>query len=162
MSYQASHSSWVVYLSLLFALCVYIVPLSESLVWYRPHWVLLCLLYWVMALPERVGMGTAWVAGLVLDALGGGLFGSNALALVLVTYFSELIHQRLRMFTSWQQCIIVFIAVTALQLWTFLLNHWLTGLTWNWQFILPGLVSALLWPWIFMLLRGMRRKLYVS
>ena len=35
------------------------------------QWVPMVLMYWVMALPYRVGIGSAWMAGIVLDVLEG-------------------------------------------------------------------------------------------
>ena len=43
-------------------------PLPSLLDAYRPDWVALVVLYWVIALPHRINIGTAWVAGLLLDA----------------------------------------------------------------------------------------------
>ena len=58
------------------------------------------LMYWVMALPYRVGIGSAWVAGIVLDVLEGSVLGLNALGLVVIAYITLSLHQRLRMFSS--------------------------------------------------------------
>ena len=51
---------------------------------YRPEWVPMVLIYWVMALPYRIGIGSAWIVGLVLDILEGSILGLNAMALVII------------------------------------------------------------------------------
>ena len=58
---------------------------------------------WVMALPYRVGIGSAWCAGLILDILEGSVLGLNAIGLVIVAYVTSSIHLRFRMFSSIQQ-----------------------------------------------------------
>ena len=59
-------------------------PLPAMLVWWRPEWVAMLVIYWVMALPHRFGIGSAWMAGIVLDVLKGSLLGMNALSLTIV------------------------------------------------------------------------------
>ena len=41
-----------------------VVPLPDWLMWGRPEWVALTLVYWVIALPHRVGIATALVESL--------------------------------------------------------------------------------------------------
>jgi rod shape-determining protein MreD len=37
----------------------------------RPEWVVLVLIYWILALPERVGVAAGWLVGLSLGDSGG-------------------------------------------------------------------------------------------
>jgi rod shape-determining protein MreD len=147
----------VIYVSFLLALMLSALPLPEELQWWRPEWVLLVLLYWVVALPERVGLFTAWVLGIFLDVLEGSLLGLNALALTVAAYFMLLIYQRIRMFSLLQQALIVFCLVMLDQI----IVHWAKGIlgvsSQSLMFLVPALVSAMLWPVLFMLLRGVRR-----
>jgi rod shape-determining protein MreD len=46
----------VIYLSLIVALVLMILPLPDWVQIYRPNWVALALIYWSMALPKRVGL----------------------------------------------------------------------------------------------------------
>ncbi|MFU1924423.1 rod shape-determining protein MreD, partial [Klebsiella pneumoniae] len=73
----------------------------------RPLWLAMLLTYWVLLLPERVGMVTAWLLGLAQDVLYGNLLGQNALILGLITFLVLSLHQRLRMFPAWQQCLVL-------------------------------------------------------
>ena len=45
-----------IFLSLVVGLILMILPLPETVQIYRPHWVALVLIYWSMALPDRVGL----------------------------------------------------------------------------------------------------------
>ena len=78
------HSIWVIFLSFFLAYLLAIVPFPEWAMNYRPEWVPIVLIYWTMALPYRIGIGSACAAGLVLDVLEGSTLGVNALALVVV------------------------------------------------------------------------------
>ncbi|MCI5105615.1 MAG: rod shape-determining protein MreD [Pseudomonadales bacterium] len=156
---QRAHSLWVIFLSFFIAYLLAIVPFPEWAMNYRPEWVPMVLMYWVMALPYRVGIGSAWFAGLVLDILEGSALGLNAMSLVVVAYVTLSLHLRLRMFSQLQQSGLV-LALVGLNL---LLTHWLqivTGQTVssNLYFLLAALTSAIIWPSLFQLLRHIRRS----
>ena len=136
-----------------------IVPFPEWAMNYRPEWVPLVLIYWVMALPYRVGIGSAWAAGLVLDILEGSILGLNALALVLLAYITLNLHMRLRMFSSVQQSGLV-VALVGINL---VICHWLqlaAGQTVSSSlvYLMAAVTSALIWPVLFQVLRQLRRS----
>jgi len=153
---------WVVVLSFLLAYLLAVIPLPEWAMNYRPEWVPMVLIYWVMALPYRVGIGSAWVAGLLLDVLEGSILGLNGLSLVIIAYVTLSLHQRLRMFSSLQQSGLVF-ALVGLNL---MVCHWLQIMTQqtvssNLMFLMAALTSAVIWPTLFHLLRRIRRSFAV-
>ena len=114
-----------------------------------------------MVLPDRFGMGRAWVLGLAEDVLYGSLLGQNALILTLIVFLVLTLHRRLRMFPLWQQSMVLLVVFGLAQL----LQLWLYTLSGNRPptllFLLPALVSALLWPWVFTILRGLSRRFHV-
>jgi len=136
-----------------------IVPFPVWAMNYRPEWIPMVLIYWVMALPYRVGIGWAFVVGLLLDILEGSILGLNAMALVIIAYVTLSLHLRLRMFSSFQQAGLV-LALVGLNL---MICHWLqivTGQTVasNMMFLMAAVTSAVIWPSIFQLLRQTRRS----
>ena len=76
----------VIVLTLLAALWLSVVPLPTWAQWGRPEWVAMVLIYWVVALPERVGIAIAWVVGLYQDVLDGSPLGQHAFALSVLAY----------------------------------------------------------------------------
>ncbi len=156
---QRPHSIWVILLSFFLAYLLAIVPFPEWAMNYRPEWVPMVMIYWAIALPYRVGIGSAWVAGLVLDVLEGSTLGVNALALVVIAYVALSLHLRMRMFSSLQQSGLV-LALVGLNL---ILCNWLqivTGqsVTSNLMFLMGAVTSAVIWPSLFQLLRQVRRS----
>lgn len=157
-----SRNNWVIWASLGLALLLSVATLPKFMEIGRPLWLALFLTYWVLALPQRVGMTTAWCIGLLADVLNGTLLGQNALILTLITFLVLSLHQRLRMFPMWQQSMVLMVVFGLAQL----LHLWLNALTGSrpptLAFVLPALVSALLWPWVCTLLRALHLRLGVN
>ena len=149
---------WVIASSFFAALVLAILPLPEWLQWGRPEWVGLALVYWVIALPHRVGLLTALLVGVVVDALEGAVLGQNALALTVVAILSLTLYQRLRVYNLWQQSAVVFVLMGIHQM----ICQWVQTLqgaaATSLMFLLPALSSALLWPLVLHSLRGARRR----
>ena len=139
-----------------------VLPLPHWLADGRPEWVALVLIYWCIALPQGVGMGTGVVVGLGLDVLEGAGLGQNALSLLFVALLSVLLYQRLRVYSLWQQSAVVFVLVGIKQL----LGQWVQNLeggsAQSLLFLLPALTSALLWPVALHVLRQLRRQYRVT
>jgi rod shape-determining protein MreD len=158
----APSNVWVVWLSLGLALLLSVTSMPAFMEVGRPLWLALFLAYWVLNVPHRVGMATAWCVGLLADVLNGSLLGQNALILTLISFLVLTLHQRLRMFPMWQQCVVLLVIFGLAQL----VQLWLNALTGNRPptllFILPALVSALLWPWVCALLRAVHLRLRVN
>ena len=147
--------------TLCIAMLLMILPMPDWARPFRPQWVTLVLLYWAIALPHRVGVGSGFATGIVLDVLTGTLLGQHALGLSIVTFIAIQLHQRIRVFPFWQQSLGIFILLVI----EHLLALWVTGAT---QGVTPGLVywsvppiGALLWPWVFVTLRKTRRHFKV-
>ena len=157
------HGGWIIIGTLVLAALFTVLPLPDWLEAYRPEWVALVVIYWVMALPDRIGLLSAWIAGFFMDVLEGSLLGLNALALALVAYLALSLYQRMRMFTAVQQSSTILILVGIHQLlsfWVLTANSQNTAP--NLIFMLSALSSAIIWPFIFLALRYIRRSFHVT
>ena len=162
MAERGGHGYTVIFLTFIVAYILAVVPLPLWLPWGRPEWVALTLIYWCIALPERVGIATGLAVGVGLDVLEGSAFGQNAFALMVVALLSLTLYQRLRVSRLWQQAAVVFILICINQL----ICQWVQ----NFEgvsvvpvlFLLPAFASALLWPVVLQGLRGVRRYYRVS
>jgi len=159
---HGAHGYWLILSSFFCALCLAVLPLPEWLAWGRPEWVALVLIYWVIALPQRVGLVTSLGLGLMLDVVEGAVLGQNAFALIVIALLALLLYQRLRVFSVMQQAGVVFVLVGINQM----ICQWVQNLegagATTMLFLLPAFSSALLWPVVFHLLRGMRRSFRVT
>jgi rod shape-determining protein MreD len=159
---HAAHGYWIICISFIVALVLAVMPLPQWLLWGRPEWLVLAVVYWTIALPHRVGIVTAVVLGVAMDVLEGAVLGQNAFALVVVVMLALLLYQRLRVFSLIQQAGVVFILVGINQL----VCQWVQNLqgagATSLLFLLPAVSSALLWPFVLHLLRGLRRHYRVT
>jgi rod shape-determining protein MreD len=161
MGEESLQGYWVIVLTLLAAYILAVLPMSGLMAWLRPEWLLMVLVYWIIALPERVGLLTAVAAGLGMDVLEGAALGQNMLALAVVALAAKLLYERIRVFSLVQQASVVFLLVGVHQL----ITQWVETLegvgAQTAMFLLPAVTSALLWPPVFIWLRGLRRTFQV-
>lgn len=149
-----------IFLSFIGAWFLMIFPVPYDWQFLRPVWLTLVLIYWIFALPQSIGILTAWAVGLVMDILGNGVMGQYALAMVSVAFFARFLRYRIRLQPLWQQALAVAGLVGIGEL-TRLLAQWLLGypphtlLYW-----IPTLLSMVLWPFICRLLRFYERKVF--
>lgn len=119
----------------------------------RPDFVLVGLLFWVLHQPLRVGFGTAFFLGLLVDFQDGAVFGQHAIAYVIGTYLVMFLRLRLLQFDPPRQAAQLFPVLLTVQL-TVLLTGWLavnppSGLL----MLLPVVSSTLLWYLIALFVR---------
>ena len=92
--------------SLVFALGFNLIPLGRQAS--MPDLLALVLVFWNVHQPLRVGVGIAFLLGLLMDVHQGALFGQHALAYTLLSFLAVTIHRRLLWFSVLEQ---------ALQVW---------------------------------------------
>ena len=162
MSERIASGRWVIFLSIFAALALAVWPLPDFMEPWWPSWLAIVLIYWGMALPMRVNIGTFWVAGLLLDVLKGAVLGEHAIALTVLAFTTYRWHLQVRVFPIQQQILAVGML---LALYQFIL-FWVRGIVGASMPPLyhagPVLTSAVVWPWLFLLLRELRRRYKVS
>lgn len=139
------------------ALVLELAPWPTGFQAFKPSWLVLVLLYWSLALPNRVSIGLAFLLGLVWDLVLGSILGVHALVLSVAFYFIAKNYLVLRNLSLWFQSLLVVLFVFAIRLLIFLVERSLHSAIFNWQEIFGSLASGILWPWVFLLMRKARR-----
>lgn len=162
MSEVNQRGSGVIVVTFAIALGLIALPLPEWARAFRPEWATLVLVYWCLALPTRVNVGTGWIVGLFVDVITGNLLGQHALAMAVVAFVTVKVHKQVRVYPLWQQALSVFVLTGLSQL----LVVWVKGIIGqapdNWLYWAPSIISALLWPWVYIILRDVRRKFRIA
>ena len=161
MSPEIPHGRMVILITLLISLVLSVMPMPEDLQHYRLQWSALVLIYWCMALPERVGVGTGFFVGLLLDILTGTLLGQHAFGLSVISFIVLKTHKRVRVFPLWQQSLFVVLILLLDRLLFFWVDGTIgrpAGTAESW---IAPLLGGLIWPWLFIIFRDMRRRFHV-
>lgn len=141
------------------ALILTILPMSSGLEDYRPQWMTLAIIFWCLARPDRVGIFSAFAAGLLLDVLTGSLLGEHALGLSVVAYLTGILRPRILLFPLWQQAFFVWILLLVERL----LSLWIIGATGQpmppLSYWISTFVGMVFWPWPSMLLKSIGRRI---
>ncbi|WP_290872510.1 rod shape-determining protein MreD [Aquabacterium sp.] len=123
-----------------------------------PDVLAVALVFWNVHQPRRVGVGAAFVFGLIMDVHQGALLGQHALAYTLLSFFAITVHRRLLWFTVASQAVQIvplFVAAHAVSLLVRLIAG--AGFP-GWSLLVAPLAESLLWPVAaFVLLAPQRR-----
>lgn len=141
-----------IFVSFLLAALLTCMPLPKFLHWLWPQWLLLVMMFWIINLPDRIGFGTAFGIGLLLDTLSGSMLGEHSLALIIITYFLIKFNNKIAFSRISAQSIIIFILVFLYQA----LLYWIHGMIKNLPatptYWLSSITTALIWPSVALLL----------
>lgn len=162
MPHSRPRTAVLVSVSLVLAMALRILPLPEPWLLLNPDWIALVLIYWTLALPDRVGVATAWLTGLFTDVLTGRLLGQHALAYSVIAYLGLRWYRRLRLYPLPQQCLWILLLLLTSQLLVLWTQNANTASTLRGAYWLPSFSGGLLWPLVLMVLRWLRRTYHVS
>ncbi len=137
-------------------MCLKIIPLPEMLQSLNPDWVLLVLIYWTLAIPEKIGVFNALVVGIFIDVLTGRLLGEYGLAYAFISYACLRLHKRLRQYPVPQQGMFIFCCLMFSQLMIYWIENLQAPTEFSPVFWLPVIVGTMSWPLVYPMLRFIR------
>ncbi|WP_395405565.1 rod shape-determining protein MreD [Pseudoduganella sp. UC29_106] len=123
-----------------------------------PDFVALVLVFWGVHQPRKVGIGTAFFLGLLMDVHDATLLGENALAYTLLSYFAIMMHRRVLWFKLWTQAMHVLPLLLLAQGIQLLVRFIVSGKFPGWLFFSESIVAALLWPVVTIVLLAPQRR----
>ena len=150
-------SPWFIAASLVVTLFISML-LGLSQAFWLPDVLAVCIFFWGIHQPRRVGIGLAFFLGLWMDVQQSSLMGQHALTYVMLSYCAFFMHRRLHWFPVQEQMvqIIPFFILADATGWAIRLT---TGNDFpGWSMLLSPLLETLLWPVAnFILLAPQRR-----
>jgi rod shape-determining protein MreD len=133
-------------LTLALAFFLNLLPWSGFGLLIRPDFVALILLYWCIHLPRKVGFGTAWGIGLLMDVADATLLGEHAFAYVVLAYLAIILRRRVLLFRAREQVWHV-LSILLISQFAILLIKIYSGAEFiGWGYFLSSVTGTLLWP----------------
>ena len=142
--------------SLLAALLLSMLPLGR-IAW-MPDFVALVLVFWSIHQPHRIGMGSAFFMGLLVDVHQSAMLGQHALAYTLLSFMALIVHRRLVWYSVFSQAIQIlplFAIAHALEL---LVRTIAGGVFPGYAIALAPIIEAALWPIVSAILLAPQRR----
>ena len=153
-----ARNGWVLPVSLLLALLLGLVPLPGLVQPLRPYWLALVLAYWLLEEPERIGLGGAFLLGLVADLAFGGLLGEQALRLVVMAFILDRFRARMRFFPLSQQALVVGVLLLNDRVVTAAIHVVMGAPQLPWMYWCAPVLGMLLWAPLHFVLDALRLR----
>lgn len=132
------------------ALTIALALLFNLLPWHDvvglPDLLALVIAFWCIHQPRRLGIGLAWLLGLLMDAGNGALLGQHALAYSTLAFAAIAIHRRVLWFPPWLQAAQVLMLLLASQALMVGVRLAAGGAFPGIGYFAGSLISAALWP----------------
>ena len=123
-----------------------------------PDFVALVLAFWCVRQPRLVGLGAAWLLGLLTDAGNGVLLGQHALAYSLLAFAAISLSRRILWFPLWGQALHVAALLLFAQGVAALVRIAAGADFPGWSIAVGPLIGAALWPFVTLLLLLPQRR----
>lgn len=134
-----------IYLSLFFAYLCQLFPWTGQGIIFRPDFMLVVLLYWLLRAPYLCNIATAWVVGLLVDLATGSLLGQHALAFTLAAYIALSFQRRLVLFSTLQIASYIFGLLFFTRAALLILKLFSGSEAPSWHYFWPVITGMLLW-----------------
>src|SRR6058998_2640558 len=119
-----------------------------------PDFVALVIAFWCVRQPRLVGLGIAWIVGLLTDAGNGVLLGQHALAYSLLAFLCVWLSRRILWFGPMLQSLHIALILLVTQAAVLVVRLGAGDPFPGWPILIGPLLGALLWPvatWLLLL-----------
>jgi len=122
-----------------------------------PFWLLCFFSYWLIYSNSKNILVSAFILGVLLDIIQGGVLGQNALALVLSSTFIMNVKKSFFVSNITTQQVYIFLGSIIYLIIFLLINQLAQGLNFEWLILFSPLTGAILWPLIRSLLAKLKQ-----
>lgn len=139
-------------LSMVFASALNVFPVNPIVVNFRPLFLFVVMLFWVIHRPELFGAWFAFLVGAVSDLLLDTQLGQQAFSAVLATFLLQYLIRESRTINDIQVWMLAALAIMVFNI-SLLALQYLHGQVIIWRNGLPMLTSIMLWPVVTLVLK---------
>ena len=123
-----------------------------------PDLLALVIAFWCVHQPRRMGIGAAWLLGLVMDAANGALLGQHAFAYSVLAFAAIQLNRRILWFGILPQALHVLLMLLGSQLLMLAVRLAAGGAFPGFAWFAGSVIAALLWPAVTFLLLAPQRQ----
>ena len=123
-----------------------------------PDLLALVLTFWCIQQPRKVGIGTAWFLGILMDVSNGALLGQHAFAYSMLAFTALTLHRRILWFSLWLQALHVLVLLLGCQLLMLGVRLAVGNPFPGFMYFFGPVVAAALWPLANLILLAPQRK----
>ena len=155
-NHQHKDPLFIMIVSIVISSIVVVYPLSYATAGWRPLFMLMVTLFWVLCQPTWCGVWFAFAMGIFTDLLFDAPLGLNALSYVLISFMTRYFMRERRVLTFSNIWIISSLAIVVHLLFMFMAQVMLGvhfSIARHWQSLLT---SILFWPLLYSLLKKWR------
>lgn len=134
-----------IYITLMIALLCQLFPWVGQGVVFRPDFMMVVLLYWLLRAPNLCNVGTAWLAGMLVDLATGSLLGQHALSFCFTAYVALSYQRRLVLFNKGQLLAYVALLLIIQRVVILLLKLFAGNEGPGWLYLIPIVTGLVLW-----------------
>ncbi len=100
---RAPATLMLISMSLVIGLSFNAMPWTGLAMSLRPDALLLLLMFWSLHEPSRIGQGSAFIAGVLMDVLSSAQLGQHALGYLVAVFLGQILHVRILKFRGIEQ-----------------------------------------------------------
>jgi len=142
--------------SLIVALLVNMVPVGRAA--WTPDLLALVIVFWSVHQPARIGIGAAFVFGLLMDVHQAAMLGQHALSYTTLGFLATMIHRRLLWFPLISQALQVLPLFALSHLIELAIRMIGGGAFPGWSLLVAPVLEAALWPLVSLVLLAPQRR----
>jgi rod shape-determining protein MreD len=140
-----------------------LLDMLQSMLWlgnaaWAPDWLALVLVFWAIHQPLKVGVGVAFLLGLLTDVHQTSLLGQHALTYTVQGFLATTIHRRILWFDVPSQALQVLPVFLAAQVIELTVRITAGGLFPGWSMMVAPLLQACFWPLVTVFLLAPQRR----
>lgn len=138
-------SSLMIFASFVIALLINLLPWQAAIANFAPDFVALLIIYWCLNQPRRVGVGAAFILGVLMDVGDANVLGQHALAYSVIASLVLIRQRRIAIYPFWQQALFAFALLLLAQLIMVTIRAVMGDAFTGWTYFLSSALAALLW-----------------
>jgi rod shape-determining protein MreD len=142
--------------SLAAAMLLDMVPIGRTA--WTPDLLALVIVFWSVHQPARIGIGAAFVFGLLMDVHQAAMLGQHALAYTTLAFFATMIHRRLLWYPVLSQALQVLPLFALSHLIELAIRMIGGGVFPGWTLLIAPVIEAALWPLASLVLLAPQRR----